>query len=212
MKNSTGPNSIPTKIFKIIKKLILTPLSTLINNSFANGTFPKVCKIAKVVPVIKNESRFPCNNYRPISLFSSVGEVIEKLMHKRLNQFLGDNECFYRHQFGFRLNIPAVNALMSIIENIHTRLDDNEFAAGVFVDLKKAFDMVDHKILILKLEQYGVRGIAKDWFCSYLANRKQFVSVNNHNSTIRQSWQEFLKAQLLVLFFSLFTSVTFVTA
>ena len=76
---------------------------------------------------------------------------------------------------------------MSIIENIHTRLDDNEFAAGVFVDLKKAFDMVDHKILILKLEQYGVRGIAKDWFCSYLANRKQFVSVNNHNSTIRQS-------------------------
>ena len=74
---------------------------------------------------------------------------------------------------------------MSIIENIQTRLDDNEFAARVFVDLKKAFDTVDHKIRIWKLEHYGVSGIAKDWLCSYLANRKQFASVNNHKSTIQ---------------------------
>ena len=74
---------------------------------------------------------------------------------------------------------------MSITENIQTRLDDNEFAAGVFVDMKKAFDMVVHEILIRKLEHYGVRGAAKDWFCSYFANRKQFVSINNHNSTIQ---------------------------
>ena len=73
---------------------------------------------------------------------------------------------------------------MSIIENIEARMDDNEFAVGVFADLEKTFDTVDYKILIGKLEHCGVRGIAKDWFCSYFAHRKQFVSVNNHNSTI----------------------------
>ena len=165
--------------------MISTPLSALINNSFANGTFPNVSKIAKVVSVFKNQSRLLCNNYRPVSLVSNVGKIIEKLMHQRLNQFLEENECFYPHQFGFRLNISTNNALMSIIENIQTRLDDNEFTAMVFVDLKKTFDMVDHEIRTGKLEHYGVRAIVKDWFCSYLANRKQFVSVNNHNSTIQ---------------------------
>ena len=93
-------------------------------------------------------------------------------MHQRLNQFLEDNECFYPHQFGFRLNISTNNALMSITENVQTRLDDNEFAAGVFVDLKKAFDTVNHEILIRKFEHSRVRGITRDWFCSCLANRK----------------------------------------
>ena len=137
------------------------------------------------MPVFKNESRLLCNNYRPVSLISNVGKIIEKLMHQRLNQFVQDNECFYPHQFGFRLNISTNNALMSITENIQTRLDDNEFAAGVFVDMKKAFDMVVHEIFIRKLEHYGVRGAVKDWFCSYFANRKQFVSINNQNSTIQ---------------------------
>ena len=187
MKNSksTSPNSIPTKILNITKKSISTPLSTLINYPFANGTFPNVCKIAKVVPVFKNDSRLLGNNYRPTSLLSNVGKIIEKLMHQKLNQFLEYNECFYPHQYGFRLNISTNNALMFIIEKIQTRLDDNEFAAGVFVDMKKAFDTVDHEILIGKLEHYGVRGTAKDWFCSHLANRKQFVSINNHNSVIQ---------------------------
>ena len=114
-------------------------MSTLINNSFANGTSPNVCKIAKVVPVFKNESRLLCNNYRSNSLLSNVGKIIEKLMHQILNQFLEENECFYPHQYDFRLNISTNNALMSIIENIQTRLDDNEFAAGVFAGLSIKF-------------------------------------------------------------------------
>ena len=98
--------------------------------------------------VFKNESRLPCNNYRPISFLFNIGKIIEKLMDQRLNQSLKDNECFYPHQFGFRLNISTNNALMSITENIQTRLDDNEFATGVFVDMEKVFDMVDHEIRI----------------------------------------------------------------
>ena len=113
LKNSknTGPNSIPTKILKTIKTSISTSLSTLINNFFANRTFPNICKIAKVVPVFKNESRLLCNNCRPISLLSNIGKIIEKLMHQLLNQFLEDNECFYPDQFGFRLNISTNNTL-----------------------------------------------------------------------------------------------------
>ena len=103
-------------------------------------------------------------------------------MYQRLINFYG----FYPHQFGFRLNISTNNPLISIIENIQTRLYDNEFAAGVFVDIKKASDTVDHKILIRKHEHYKVRGTAKDWFYLYLANRKQVVSINNHNSTIQE--------------------------
>ena len=99
-------------------------------------------------------------------------EIIEELMYQRLNQFLEDNECFYPHQFGFRLNISTNNALMSIIENVQTRLHDNEFAAGVSVDLKKAFDTVDHEIPIRKFEHSRVRSITRDWFCSCLGNRK----------------------------------------
>ena len=139
----------------------------------------------KEVTAFKNVPRLLWNNYRRISLLSNAGKIIEKLIHQRLNEFPEEHECFYSHQFGFRLTISTNNALMSIIENIHTRLDDNEFVAGVFVDLKKTFDTTDYKIFIGKREHYGVRSITKDSFCSYLANRKQFVSVNNYNSTIQ---------------------------
>ena len=141
--------------------------------------------MAKVAPIFKSETRLLWNNYRPISLLSSIGKIIEKLMHKRLDFFLEQYNCYYPFQFGFRLNYSTNSALMSIVENIRTQLDNGEFAAGVFVDLRKAFDTVDHRILIQKLEHYGVRGISKKWFSSYLANRKQFASIGNCNSTTK---------------------------
>ena len=107
------------------------------------------------MPVFKNESSLLCNNYRPISLLSNVGKIVEKFMHQRLNQFLEENECFYSHQFGFRLNIFTNNALMSIVENIQTRLDDNEFTAGVFVDLKKALIWSIMRYVLEKLSTMG---------------------------------------------------------
>ena len=182
---STGPNSIPTILLKQTRNTVSSPLAKLINKSFETGIFPDICKVAKVVPIFKSETRLLCNNYRPISLLSNIGKIIEKLMHKRLNFFLEQYNCYYPFQFGFRLNYSTNSTLMSIVENIQTQLDNGEFAAGVFVDLRKAFDTVDHRILIQKLEHYGVRGISKKWFSSYLTNRKQFVSIDNCNSTIK---------------------------
>ena len=158
MKNSKslGSNSVPTNILKEIHESISIPLSTLINRSLTTGVFPEICKIAKVVPIFKSETRLLCNNYRPVSLLSNIGKIIEKLIHLRLNLFLENRNCYYPFQFGFRLNVSTNNAL-SIVENIQTQLDDDKYSAGVFVDLKKAFDNVDHNVLLEKLNYSGVR-------------------------------------------------------
>ena len=107
-------------------------------------------------------------------------------MHKRVYSFLEQQNFFYNAQFGFRLSLSTNNALMSITENIQSQLDQNKFCAGVFVDLKKAFDTVDHEILLKKLSHYGIRGIANEWFCSYLTKRKQYVIIGNQVSTLNE--------------------------
>ena len=141
-------------------------------------------KVAKVVPICKSETRLLCNNYKPICLLSNIGKIIEKLIQlRRLSLFLETRNCYYPFKFGFRINVSTNNALMSIVENIQTQLDDGKYSAGVFVDLKKAFDTVDHNILLKKLDYYDVRGNANEWFALYLKDRKQFVSIGGHISS-----------------------------
>ena len=107
-------------------------------------------------------------------------------MHKRLYGFLETQNCFNPAQFGFRVNVSTNNALVSITKNIQTQLDEGKYCAGVFVDLKKAFDTVSHNILLRKLEYYGIRGIANEWFCSYLKKREQFVSIESNMSSAKE--------------------------
>ena len=146
IRKSTGSNSTLTKVMKKIEDAILAPLAKLINRSFHNGVFPNILKIAEVIPIFKSESRVACNNYWLISLLCNIGKITEKLMHKHLYSFLETQNCFYAAQFGFQLNMSTNNALMSIIENIQTQLDEGKYCTGVFVDLEKAFDTVNHNI------------------------------------------------------------------
>ena len=140
-----------------------------------------------MIPAFKNGCRLlSCNNYRPISILSNIGKINEKLIHKRLNHFLEQHKVSYPLQFGFRLNTSTNNARTAITENIQTHLDKNELTAGVFIDLRKAFDTVDHDILLGKLDHHGIRGLSNDWFCSYLKGRQQFVSIRNQASTIEE--------------------------
>ena len=103
-------------------------------------------------------------------------------MFSRLYNFLSTHDCIYNLQLGFCKNHSTTLALLSLTEEIRLALDNNSFACGVFIDLKKAFDTVDHTILLHKLNYYGISGKVNDWFRSYLSNRKQFVSINSFES------------------------------
>ena len=176
---STGPFSIPTPILKLAKNVLSGPLAIIINASFATGIVPKKMKIAKVIPVFEKGSSTQLTNYRPISLLSVFNKILEKLMHKRLYSYINEKQILYSKQFGFRASYSTSHALISIIDKIQVAIENRDFICGVFIDLSKAFDTVDHNILLKKLDFYGIRGLPFEWFTSYLSNRKQFVCVDN---------------------------------
>ena len=179
---SCGPNSIPIKLLKILESHISVHLSCLINESFVRGIFPDKLKIAKVIPVFKKGLTTKTSNYRPISLLSIFSKIFEKVMYQRLYKFLDIYELLFNMQFGFRSGHSTDHALVSLTESIKSSLDKNRVGCGIFIDLQKAFDTVNHDILLKKLEHYGIRGTALSWFKSYLSDRKQFVSVNGISS------------------------------
>ena len=181
---STGPFSIPTRILKLLKNVLAKPLEILFNASFATGIVPDYLKLANIIPIHKKDSKFFLNNYRPISLLSIFNKLLEQVMYN-LIKFLNSNQEFLDKQFGFRANHSTDHAILSIVDRIQKAVDEHDFSCGIFLDLSKAFDTVDHKILISKLEHYGVRGVAKRWFMSYLSNRKQTTIVNNERSNQR---------------------------
>ena len=175
---SSGPNSIPTNLLKEFSYLLCTPIKMIINKSLTEGTFPSLLKIANICPIFKKNDKTKCANYRPISLLSNLSKIFERIVYNRLESFLNENDIIYQHQYGFRKNYSTNHAVLSILEEIRLNLDKKIFSCGVFVDLEKAFDTVNHKILIEKLNHYGIKGIPNKWFTSYLSNRTQSVSLN----------------------------------
>ena len=154
------------------------------STSFMNGVFPSVLKTAKVVPVFKKDSKLDYSNYRPISLLSNIEKILEKRMYKRLYTFFNKNIVINNLQFGFRQQYSTPHALINITENIRKVIDDENMGSGVFVDLQKAFDTVEHQILLAKLNHYGIRGVSNGLLKSYLSNRNQYVSVNGYESDL----------------------------
>ena len=135
--------------------------------SFSTGTYPDLLKIAKTIPIYKKGSKLSTSNYRSISLLSNLNKILEKLMSNRVYKFLDDQKCIYDLQFGFRKKHSTNHALIEITETIRKALDDKKYACGIFIDLQKAFDTVNHSIY--KLECYGIRGVGNNWFESYLS-------------------------------------------
>ena len=131
----------------------------------------------KYIPIFKKGSRLLPSNYRPISLLSNINKILEKLVFSRLHRFLELHESLYELQYGFRKNHSTNHALINITESIREALDNNKTVCGIFVDFQKAFDTVNHDILLQKLDYYGIRGCTNSWFKSYLSQRTQFVSI-----------------------------------
>ena len=138
-------------------------------------------KLAKVIPIHKGNETTDPTNYGPISLPSVFDKLIEKVT---LIKFLKKNNILYKYQFGFRKNHATIHALTEVIDHIYKSLDEGNYIFGIFIDLKEAFDTVQPQILLQKLQHYGIRGIALDWFNSYLSNRKQSVVTNGIQSDI----------------------------
>ena len=151
LKNSSpGCDGIPATIVKRTIHLYIKTLTLIINQAFYNGVFPNELKMAKVIPVYKSGSTMELDNYRPISVLNTF----ERLMYDQLTKFLDKYNVLYQNQFGFRQGHSTHHALITLVDKIKKSLDNGDIVIGVFLDLKKAFDTVNHKILLKKLYHF----------------------------------------------------------
>ena len=141
--------------------------------SIKQGIIPDSLKIAKVNPIFKDNA----SNYRPISIFSVFSKVLERIMYNRVYNHLNSKGLLYEKQFGFQRNNSTEHAILQLTRDIISSFEKGKYTLGVFTDLSKEFDTVDHEILIKKLQYYGIDGTALEWFKSYLSNRKQYIST-----------------------------------
>lgn len=173
--NSVGPDDISVKIIKLCAHQLAEPLTHIINECFREGTFPSFLKLSKVIPLYKKGDHKEISNYRPISILSVFSKIFEKILAKRLKTFLDNCNILSPSQHGFREGRSTISALINILDFIYKNLDQGNKVAALFIDLSKAFDCVDHDVLLKKIECYGLRGKCSKLLKSYLANRKQFV-------------------------------------
>ena len=178
-KKSTGYDNISAQLLKNFTNELALPISMIINSSLSSGIVPDCMKLAKFVPVYKSKGDAQhFTNYRPISLLPVLSKILEKVVHKRLYAYLRKYEILNKSQYGFRNSHSTTDAITELTSHILHNYDQRKFTLSVFLDLSKAFDTIDHNTLLKKLYHYGIRGIALDWFKSYLI-RKQYVQYKD---------------------------------
>ena len=178
-KISVGVDGISVQVLKSFADILSKPITYLINRSITEGKVPKQWKIAKVIPLHKKGDRSDPDNYRPISLLPCTSKILERLVQSQLLRFLQENNILSSVQSGFRAKHSTVTALVKVLDDWMMAMDRGEYTGAIFVDLKKAFDTVDHKVLLKKLFDIGVRGLTLKWFENYLINRRIVTKVNN---------------------------------
>ena len=179
---AAGYDQIPMSIIKQSIHLISEPLTHIINLSIYHGIVPDEMKIARVIPVFKSDDQSLFTNYRPVSVLPSFSKFLERIIYNRLVHYLQSFNILCDNQYGFRKDHSTSLAIIDLYDKISTAFDQGEFAIGLFLDLSKAFDTVDHAILFDKLEYYGIRGLALDWIKNYFSNRTQYVEFNGKSS------------------------------
>ena len=181
---SAGYDDISANVVKNAYQFIQKPLKYIFNLSFKYGEFPNKLKIARVAPIFKSGDETSLNNYRPISVLPCFSKILERIMYNRLYDFITKNNILYKKQFGFQANHSTDHAIIQLVDQICDSFNNNKFTLGVFIDLSKAFDTVNHDILLTKLKHYGVKNTNLKWFQSYLSTRKQFISYDLKETTM----------------------------
>ena len=178
-KTSCNLDRISSKLLKVIKNEIAEPLSAIFNKSVSQGVFPDLLKKAKIIPIYKDKEETLFSNYRPISILSSVSKVFERLMYNQLFRYFCNLKMFYKSQYGFRKHHSTEYAVLELIDRVSYAMDQNLLPVNIYLDLSKAFDTLDHNILLHKLNYYGVKGNSLSLLKSYLTNRTQQLQYND---------------------------------
>ena len=178
-----GWDSISAVALRLSSQFIVQPLSYICNLSLTEGVIPDQLKLANVIPLYKADDPMLFNHYRPVSLLCVLSKFFEKVMYSRILDFLETFKIIYDNQFGLRKKRSSYMALMILMVKITKSLENGEFIIGVFLDFSKAFDTVNHDVLLQKLHHYGIRGSALKWFQSYLSDRQQYVTYNGEESS-----------------------------
>ena len=181
-KNSCGCDELTPKILKLIKITLLKPLTLLTNQILNTGVFPTKLKEAKIIPIFKKTDNKYFTNYRPISLLPTISKLIEKVIYSQIYSFFSNNKLFFESQYGFRSSHSTELAAIELADRITTQMDNHKVPINIFLDLSKAFDTLNHTILLDKLLHYGIGGTALNLFKSYLTNRTQLTEYHSVQS------------------------------
>ena len=183
-KTSSGHDDISNKLLRETIAYIIEPITHIMNQSLLHGVVPKDMKISKVIPIHKSSDPCILKNYRPVSLLPVFSKLLEKIVYNKLISFLNLNNVLYRHQYGFRKKHSTIHSIIHLLNHCSTSASKPvpEFTLAVLCDLSKAFDVINHGILQRKPRTYGIRGLAYEWFKSYISDRLQYVEIENNKS------------------------------
>ena len=181
---SPGFDDISPNVIKFAFDALFRPIKHVFALSMKSGIFPDKLKIARVTPIYKSGEKGFVNNYRPISVLPCFSKLLERIMYNRLYSFLVENNILYKKQFGFQKDHSTEHAILQLTNQILESFSLDKFTIGIFIDLSKAFDTVDHNILLKKLSFYGVKNTNLNWFRSYLSNRNQYISTEQGNTSM----------------------------
>ena len=185
-KHSCGHDGLSANFIKQISGIISGPLTLIINQSLSTGVFPDRLKIAKVIPIFKKGDNHILDNYRPISLLPTVSKLFEKIVFRQLYKYLTENKLLFTSRYGFREFHSTELAALELVDRVFQYLDCGKIPISVFLDMSKAFDTLDHNILIDKLKFYGLTNTPLNWFRSYLYGRQQYVDLDGHISNVTE--------------------------
>ena len=190
IKFSSGLDCISNNLIKHVSDVISKPLTLIVNQMLITGIFPNKLKTSKVIPIFKKGDDTSISNYRPISLLSSLSKIFEHVIADQLTEYLISHNLLCSEQFGFRTGYSTELAALQLVDKMINQVDEGNIPLNIYIDLSKAFDTLDHKILAEKLSYYGINNTNLNLFKNYLSNRDQLTEINGIQSNLQRIKQE----------------------